>query len=348
MNYLVEKYDSALKQTKIPLGASEKLTRARLGAIERMRAEHKKASDKVAEEKEVLRVKFEELEGKLESGKSAKKKLTREKVHLEQAIASLEKEKAEFYEERKAAVAKSLYGQASGERKCLEVIRDSGTVIPQEMIDVFIEQEKLHEAEVAKLRVNPLPESDLTLSTQLPPSRFVNGEFMATLDPYGSNVGLIRSEAASQLCTSHDTLEGRSEKQLEETSADITSTPAEQVEAAKKTGSEGDSILAQGKGVESIEPEGLVEVSDSSSEELEEEGQTEKAFSPEPVEGEKASEVSDKGTTSDARDVISPGGAVVPGLNGSEGPNAAATKGTHDPPAPKASIRGENVEDPVN
>ncbi|KAF2608933.1 hypothetical protein F2Q68_00044713 [Brassica cretica] len=54
MNYLVEKYDSALKQTMIQLGDSEKLARARLGAIERMRAENKKDSDKVAEEKEVL------------------------------------------------------------------------------------------------------------------------------------------------------------------------------------------------------------------------------------------------------------------------------------------------------
>ncbi|KAF2606651.1 hypothetical protein F2Q68_00044714 [Brassica cretica] len=100
--------------------------------------------------------------------------------------------------------------------------------------------------------------------------------------------------------------------------------------------------------IESVEPEGLVEVPDSSSEELEEEARTEKAFSPEPVEGEKASEVSDKGSTSDARDVVSPGSVVFPRVDGSEGPNAAATKGTQDPPAPKASIGGENAEDPVN
>ena len=50
-------------------------------------------------------MKFEELEGKLESGKAVKKKLTQEKVRLEQAIASLEKEKAELHEEREAVVA---------------------------------------------------------------------------------------------------------------------------------------------------------------------------------------------------------------------------------------------------
>ena len=307
MNYLVEKYNSALKQTMIQLGASEKLARARLGAIERMRAKNKKAGDMVAEEKEILRVKFEELEGKLKSGKAAKKKLTQEKARLEQAIASLEKEKAELHEEREAAgetlikerqhlrdsriqevthermvvqtvmtdkanrcfdrvryylarldaieKAKSLYGQASETRKCLKVIRDSRTEIPQEMIDVFTEQEKLHEAEVANLRVDPLSESDLALSPQLPPLRFLNEVFMATLDPYGSNVGLIESETASQLLTSRDTLEGRSENQSKELSVDITSTPAEQVEAAKKMGPEGDSTLVQEKRVESIKPE---------------------------------------------------------------------------------------------
>lgn len=63
MNFLVEKYDSTLKQTMVQLGAAEKLAQARLKAVERVRAEHKKANDKAAKEKEVLRVKFEELEG---------------------------------------------------------------------------------------------------------------------------------------------------------------------------------------------------------------------------------------------------------------------------------------------
>ncbi|KAF3585517.1 hypothetical protein F2Q69_00030469 [Brassica cretica] len=56
-----KRYDSALKQTMIQLGAAEKLARTRLSAIERLWAENKKANDKAAEEKEVLRVKFEEL-----------------------------------------------------------------------------------------------------------------------------------------------------------------------------------------------------------------------------------------------------------------------------------------------
>ena len=108
MNYLVEKYDSTLKQTMVQLGVSEKLVQARLKAIERVRAEHKKANDKAAEEKEVLRVKFEELEGKLNSDRTSKKELAREKARLEQATVALEKEKAELREEREAAVEKLI------------------------------------------------------------------------------------------------------------------------------------------------------------------------------------------------------------------------------------------------
>ncbi|KAF2548700.1 hypothetical protein F2Q70_00023002 [Brassica cretica] len=85
MNFLVEKYDSALKQTMIQLGSSEKLAQARLKAIERVRVEHKKANEKAAKEKEILRVKFEELEGKLKSARAAKKDLARENTCLEQA-----------------------------------------------------------------------------------------------------------------------------------------------------------------------------------------------------------------------------------------------------------------------
>ena len=48
MNFIVEKYDSTLKQTMVQLGASEKLAQARLTAIERVRAEHKKANDKTS------------------------------------------------------------------------------------------------------------------------------------------------------------------------------------------------------------------------------------------------------------------------------------------------------------
>ncbi|XP_048611843.1 meiosis-specific protein ASY2-like [Brassica napus] len=254
MNFLVEKYDSALKQTMIQLGSSEKLAQARLKAIERVRAEHKKANEKAAKEKEVLRVRFEELEGKLKSACTAKKEFARENTRLEQATAILEKEKTEVLEERNAAVeklirerqrlrdfrglevtrerervkaamtekanrcfghvrdhltrldafgkAKNLYGQASGTRKCLEMIKASGTEIPQEMIDVFAEQEKLYEAEATRFCVGLLSDIDLTLSLLVLPSRFVEDRYRASFDPYGSNVDLFGPGTVSQLITS--------------------------------------------------------------------------------------------------------------------------------------------------
>ncbi|KAF3576872.1 hypothetical protein DY000_02031946 [Brassica cretica] len=108
MNFLVEKYDSTLKQTMIQLGSSEKLAQTRLKVIERVRTEHKKANEKATEEKEILRVKFEELEGKLKSSSAARKELVREKSHLAQTAANLEKENTELVEERDAAVDKLI------------------------------------------------------------------------------------------------------------------------------------------------------------------------------------------------------------------------------------------------
>jgi len=364
MNFLVEKYDSALKQTMIQLGSSEKLAQARLKAIERVRDEHKNANEKAAKEKEVLRVKFEELEGKLKSAGAAKKELARENTRLEQATATLEKEKAELLEERDAAVeklirerqrlrdsrglevtrerervkaamiekangcfgrvrdhltrfdafgkAKNLYGQASGTRKCLEMIKASGTEIPQEMIDVFIEQEKLYEAEATKLRVDPLSDSDLAFSPLVLPSRFVEDRFRASFDPYGSNVDLIGPGTVSQLITSLEITEEPSEEPL----VDVTSVPAERVEVLEGGGPSkrpGNGNPEEVPGEDNLEIgnilvreeeaghkgiEDPVLVSDSSSEgregEEEEDDRVEETSSLQPVDEEKTEEVGNR------------------------------------------------------
>ncbi|KAL0715698.1 hypothetical protein Bca4012_065020 [Brassica carinata] len=67
--------------------------------------------------------------------------------------------------------ARCLHSQAFGTRKCLEQIRDSGVEIPQEKIDEFSELEKFYEEEAGRLEI----------------------------DPFGSNEGLIDSEAAIAL-----------------------------------------------------------------------------------------------------------------------------------------------------
>ncbi|KAF2536689.1 hypothetical protein F2Q68_00022151 [Brassica cretica] len=405
MNFLVKKYDSALKQTIIQLGSSEKLAQARLKAIERVRAEHKKANEKAAKEKEVLRVKFEELEGKLKSAGAAKKELARENTRLEEAAATLEKEKTELLEERDAAVeklirerqhlrdsrgleitrererveaamiekanryfgrvrdhltrldafgkAKNLYGQASGTRKCLEMIKASGTEIPQEMIDVFAEQEKLYEAEAMKFCVGLLSDSDLTLSPLVLPSRFVEDKFRASFDPYGSNVDLIGPGMVSQLITSLEITEEPSEEPL----VDVTLVPAEHVgvpegggpgerpenenleEVPGKDNPEIGNTPVREEETGNVGIEEPVLVSDSSSEgregEEEEDDRVEETSSLQPVEEEKTDEVGN-------RDVPPPPAvdSLVSIPTRVEDPTVAATE---DPVGPSALGTPEEV-----
>ncbi|KAG5414619.1 hypothetical protein IGI04_002186, partial [Brassica rapa subsp. trilocularis] len=98
MNFLVERYDTTLKQTIAQLGAADKLAATRLKVIERVRAELKQGNEKAAKEKEVLRVKFEELENKLKADRAAKKELS---VHRE----SREKEGLEEIPEKGSPIA---------------------------------------------------------------------------------------------------------------------------------------------------------------------------------------------------------------------------------------------------
>ncbi|KAF2562353.1 hypothetical protein F2Q70_00018127 [Brassica cretica] len=186
--------------------------------------------------------------------------------------------------------AKNLYGQASGTKKCLEMIKASGTEIPQEMIDVFAEQEKLHEAKATKLCVGPQSDSDLTLSPLVLPSRFVGDRFRVSFDPYGSNVNLIRPETASQLITSLEITEEPSGEPL----VDITSVPAEHVEVPEGGG------LDERPENENLDEDPVL-VSDSSSEgredEDEEDYRVEETSPPQPVEEETTNKVGDRDVT---------------------------------------------------
>ncbi|KAF3576119.1 hypothetical protein DY000_02031713 [Brassica cretica] len=383
MNSLVEKYDSALKQTMIQLGSSEKHAQARLKAIERVRAEHKKANEKAAKEKEVLQVKFEELEGKLKSAGAAKKELARENTHLEQAAATLEKEKTELLEERDAAVekligerqclrdsqglevtrerervkaamvekanrcfgrmrdhftrlgtfgkAKNLYGQASGTKKCLEMIKASGTEIPQEMIDVFFRAgETLRGGGYETLC-----------------------RFRASFDPYGSNVNLIRPGTVSQLITSLEITWEPSKEPL----VDVTSVPAEHVEVPEggglgerpenenleevpgKDNLEIGNTPVREEETENVSIEDHVLVSDSSSE-----GREDKEEEDDRVEETSPSQPVEEGTTNEVgnRDVPPPPAvaSLVPVPTRVEDLTAAATE---DPVGPSALGTPEEV-----
>ncbi|KAL0846948.1 hypothetical protein Bca101_020194 [Brassica carinata] len=117
----------------------------------------------------------------------------------------------------------NLAGQASGTRKCLEMIKQEGFGITQELIDVFIDQERVHNAAVAELAVGELPEEDLVLSPLVLPNLFLNEEFLAEHDPYGSNDGLVGSETASLLREPSDIPGGGSSGQCSEAPAAVVS-----------------------------------------------------------------------------------------------------------------------------
>ncbi|XP_048614940.1 uncharacterized protein LOC106401758 isoform X1 [Brassica napus] len=95
--------------------------------------------------------------------------------------------------------ARLLHSQAFGTRKCLEALRRAGSDISQATIEIFAEQEKKYEDEAEKLRVGVIPEEDLTLSPLVLDSQFVDVRILASLDPYGSNAGLIDPETAASL-----------------------------------------------------------------------------------------------------------------------------------------------------
>ncbi|XP_013700492.1 meiosis-specific protein ASY2-like [Brassica napus] len=95
--------------------------------------------------------------------------------------------------------ARLLHSQAFGTRKCLKALRRAGSDISQATIEIFAEQEKKYEEEAEKLRVGEIPEEDLTLSPLVLDSQFVDARILASLDPYGSNAGLIDPETAASL-----------------------------------------------------------------------------------------------------------------------------------------------------
>ncbi|XP_013617139.1 PREDICTED: uncharacterized abhydrolase domain-containing protein DDB_G0269086-like [Brassica oleracea var. oleracea] len=314
MNFLVEKYDNTLKQTMIQLGSSEKLAQARLKAIERVRAEGKLKSAR-ATRKELVREnnRLEQAAANLEKEKTelveerdtAVVKLIRERQRLRDSRGlevTRERERVEAAMVEKASrrfdrvrdhftrleafeKTKNLYAQASGTKKCLEVIKAGGTEIPQEMIDVFAEQEKLYEAGVSKLRVGPLSDSDLTLS---PLGRFLSSSPRSKLP---------RSDRRNHM-------------------VDVTSVPAEHVgvpegggpgerpenenleEVPGKDNPEMGNTPVQEEETGNVGIEDPVLVSDSSSEgregEEEEDDRVEETSSLQPVEEEKPDEVGNR------------------------------------------------------
>ncbi|KAL0690242.1 hypothetical protein Bca4012_089920 [Brassica carinata] len=302
--------------TMFQLGSSEKLVQKRLKVIERVRAEHKKANEKAAEEKEILRVKFEELEGKLKSSSVARKELVREKSHLERTAANLEKEKTELVEERDAAVDK--------------LIRERQRLRDSRGLEVTRERERVEAAmaEKASCRFDRVRDHFTRLEA-----------FEKAKNLYD----LIGPETASRLVTSLEVVEEPSEEPL----VDVTSIRTEPVKSPVGSGFDerpenenlkgfpgkdgleiGDALVREGE-TENVGVEDPVLVSDSSSEGREDGEEDndgiEEASLPRPAEEE---------TIYEAGDTDVPPRPVVDSLASiptrAEDQTAAATKGPDD------------------
>ena len=109
--------------------------------------------------------------------------------------SKLEKRRGDF------ETTRSLQSQAFRTKKCLEALKESGINIPQETIDLFVEQEKEFEEEANRLIVGWIPEEFLCLSPLHLPSPFLNENVLATIDPYGSNTNLIDAGTVTILQT---------------------------------------------------------------------------------------------------------------------------------------------------
>ncbi|WZZ27385.1 hypothetical protein YC2023_010786 [Brassica napus] len=112
--------------------------------------------------------------------------------------------------------ARLLHSQAFRTRKCLEALKRAGSDISQATIKIFAEQEKKYEEEAEKLRVGEIPEEDLMLSPLVLESQFVDARILSSLDPYGSNAGLIDPKIAASLHVplTHPTEERREDPTL--------------------------------------------------------------------------------------------------------------------------------------
>lgn len=67
-----------------------------------------------------------------------------------------------------------MFAQVSGTKKYLKLVREKGTLIPQDVLDVFSEKEAALGQGDKELEVGDIPEPDLALSPLILPSQFLN------------------------------------------------------------------------------------------------------------------------------------------------------------------------------
>ncbi|KAG2283385.1 hypothetical protein Bca52824_054605 [Brassica carinata] len=189
LNGLVTRTIARRDELKAELEASQGVVRE----LERKNAEleSEKASLAASHEREMRRLRDSRiLEVTRERGRDEAEMAAKDNLRFAK-IRSREERRGPYEE------ALLLHSQAFGSRKCLEALKRAGSDISQATIEIFAEQEKKYEQEAEKLKVGEIPEGDLTLSPLVLDSQFVDARFLASLDPYGSNAGLIDPETAA-------------------------------------------------------------------------------------------------------------------------------------------------------
>ncbi|KAF2589664.1 hypothetical protein F2Q70_00038678 [Brassica cretica] len=257
MNFAIEKYNTALKDTLAQLGKAEKLARVRGEALTRK-----------SSQKERFLERFGELKDKFKSSRERVKELEREKAVLEAEKATLEEEKRDVSHIHMRDINRlkeSRSFEVTHKRKCLEALKANGLDSPS------LIQEKHFELEAKRLDVGEIPETDLSLSPLLLDSPFINKHVLAGLDPYGSNAGLVDPGTAVILRTPSSSHGEQSGDRLDDPTpfVELDAGPAaNELVASKETSNNapqlGGKVVTSTRGTQV--GEGVLEISDSSSE----------------------------------------------------------------------------------
>ncbi|XP_048623623.1 meiosis-specific protein ASY2-like [Brassica napus] len=204
-NVVIDKYDTALKGAlgelelaKKELAEKEEASARQLNAS---RADIERLNGMVAR----IIARRDELKAELEVSRGVVRELERKNAELESEKVSLaashEREMRRLRDSRILEVTRER-GRVEAEMAA-KVNRRFARIRSREerraTIEIFAEQEKKYEEEAEKLRVGEIPEEDLTLSPLVLDSQFVDARILASLDPYGSNAGLIDPETAASL-----------------------------------------------------------------------------------------------------------------------------------------------------
>ncbi|XP_048613223.1 meiosis-specific protein ASY2-like [Brassica napus] len=228
-NVVIDKYDTALKGALGELELAKEYAEKEEASARQLnasRADVERLNGMVAR----IIARRDELKAELEVSRGVVRELERKNAELESEkvllAASHEREMRRLRDSRILEVTRERGRvEARWPRKLIVASlgfapeksdERAGSDISQATIEIFAEQEKKYEEEAEKLRVGEIPEEDLTLSPLVLDSQFVDARILASLDPYGSNAGLIDPEIAASLHVplTHPTEERREDPTL--------------------------------------------------------------------------------------------------------------------------------------